>query len=71
MYITCDATINLRRPVRQEKVRVGFQPHWRTVYIYECPECHHERRVFASRFIGKTPTPEIGAITCGAFICVD
>lgn len=64
---TCDATIGLRAPVRSERVRAGFQPHWRTVFIYRCSCCDSERRVFANSFIGSRPVPGTGAIVCGAF----
>jgi RNase P subunit RPR2 len=62
----CDATVNLSTPVRSERVRVPFQKS-RTVWIYRCPACGHERRVFASSFRGQTPTPSVGAIRCGSY----
>lgn len=57
------ATLNLATPVRSEKVR-SFQPPWRTVFIYKCPDCHEEVRVNANSFRGKTPVPGIGGIEC-------
>lgn len=56
--------INLSAPLRSEKARTGFQPHWRTVFIYECPKCKVEVRVFANSFRGKHPEPGVGAIRC-------
>ena len=56
--------INLSNPKRSERIRAGFQPHWRTVFIYECPACKKEIRLFANSFIGKHPTPGVGAIVC-------
>lgn len=56
-------TIDLRSPVRSERVRAGFQPHWRTVFIYTCAQGHNVR-VFANSFRGQTPVPSVGAITC-------
>ena len=56
--------IDLSKPISSEKVRAGFQPHWRTVFVYQCPICGKRYRIFASRFQGKTPLPEIGAIYC-------
>ena len=61
----CDATLNLNTPTRSERVR-GFQPPWRTVYVYRCPKCGTETRVRANSFRGRTPVPGIGAIRCGA-----
>lgn len=55
--------IDLSHPIRSERVR-GFQPPWRTVFIYQCPECKEEVRVFANSFRGKTPVPSVGGITC-------
>jgi len=55
--------VNLGSPVRSEKVRSGFQPHWRTVFIYKC-KAGHEVKVFANAFRGKTPVPGVGAIMC-------
>ena len=57
-------TIKLNNPKRSERVRAGFQPHWRTMFIYECPQCKKETRVFANAFLGKSPVPGIGAIVC-------
>lgn len=68
---TCSAQINLGRPLRSERVRAGFQPHWRTVYVYRCPTCGAERRVFASAFRGSRPEPGTGAILCGATIATE
>jgi hypothetical protein len=62
--------IDLSRPVKSEKVRAGFQPHWRTVFIYKC-ERGHTVRVFANSFRGKTPVPGIGGIKCGQCECED
>lgn len=64
---TCQAVIDLLRPVGREKVR-GFQPPWRTVFIYECKECGSKRRVFANSFIGKRPVPSVGGIVCGGLL---
>lgn len=52
----------VRWPIRNEKVR-GFQPPYRTVYIYRCSH-GHETRMFASSFIGKRPHPTLGGIRC-------
>lgn len=54
--------VNLMHPVRSERVR-DFQPPWRTVFVYECPQ-GHEVRVRASSYSGKTPVPGVGAIAC-------
>jgi len=54
--------INLGRPVRSERVR-GFQPPWRTVFVYKCV-AGHEVRVCANSFRGKTAVPGVGAIRC-------
>jgi hypothetical protein len=56
-------TIDLNRPVGRERVR-GFQPPWRTVFVYECPNCKKEVRVGANSFRGKTAEPSVGAIRC-------
>lgn len=56
--------IDLSRPIRSERVRAGFQPHWRTVYVYRCSLCGKETRVFAGAFRGTTPVPAVGAIAC-------
>lgn len=58
------ALINLSRPIRSERVRAGFQPHWRTVFIYRCDDCNKESRVYATSFIGSRPVPSTGAIAC-------
>lgn len=55
-------TIDLSTPVRSERVR-GFQPPWRTVFIYLC-SAGHTVRVYANSFRGRTPVPSVGAITC-------
>lgn len=62
--MTCNATIDLRTPARSERVR-DFQPPWRTVYVYRCPLCGHERRVRANSFRGAKAEPSLGAIVCG------
>lgn len=56
-------TINLSTPIRREKVR-GFQPPWRTVFVYECPQCKKEVKVGANSFRGKNPVPSTGGIYC-------
>lgn len=56
------SVINLSTPVRSERVR-GFQPPWRTVFVYTCPK-GHEQRVYANSFRGKTPVPGVGGIAC-------
>ena len=56
--------IDLQRPLRSERVRAGFQPHWRTVFVYQCPECEQEMRIYASAFKGKTPVPGVGGVRC-------
>ena len=63
---TCPATLNLRTPARSERVR-GFQPPWRTIYVYQCP-CGAEHRIRASAFRGARPEPAVGAIVCGALL---
>lgn len=55
-------TINLSTPIRSERVR-GFQPPWRTVFVYQCSQ-GHTVRVYANSFRGRTPVPSVGAITC-------
>ena len=55
--------INLSTPIRSERVR-GFQPPWRTVYVYVCATCGAETRVYAAAFIGKRPVPGVGGIFC-------
>lgn len=57
------ALIDLRRPVRRERVR-GFQPPWRTVFVYKCDACGAEVRVGASAFRGNVAVPMVGAIAC-------
>lgn len=56
--------ISLQNPIRREKVRAGFQPHWRTVFVYKCEKCNKETRIFANAFRGKNPVPGIGAVYC-------
>jgi hypothetical protein len=56
--------IMLQYPIKSKKVRAGFQPHWRTIFLYICPECAKEVGVYACAFSGKTPIPGIGAIYC-------
>lgn len=56
--------IDLSRPIRSERVRAGFQPHWRTIFVYLCGTCHNEVRVFANSFRGSRPEPGRGAISC-------
>ena len=57
-----DARIDLMRPARSERVR-GFQPPWRTVFVYRCQQ-GHEVRVRASNFRGNRAEPSVGAIYC-------
>lgn len=61
---TCDRVLNLNTPSGSERVR-GFQPPWRTVYIYRCGTCGNVIRMRASSFYGTRPTPSIGGIACG------
>jgi hypothetical protein len=63
----CETVIDLSLPIRSESVRVPFRKS-RTVFIYRCPSCGTEHRVFGSRFIGKTCTPEIGGMYCSATV---
>lgn len=63
--LTCEARINLGAPARSERVR-GFQPPWRTVYVYRCGSCGSEHRVRAGSFRGSRAVPGVGAIVCGA-----
>jgi hypothetical protein len=60
----CQAIINRQKPRNETKIR-WFQPPWRTVFWYECPECHHVHRMFANAFNGKKAIPGVGAIVCG------
>lgn len=60
---TCSEVIDLRLPFKSERVR-GFQPPWRTVYLYRCGYCGAVHRVRAN-YRGKTPVPGIGGIICG------
>lgn len=55
--------INLATPIRSERVR-GFQPPYRTVFIYKCSDCGKETRVRANSYRGKTAVPGVGAIAC-------
>lgn len=54
--------VDLSHPIRSERVR-GFQPPWRTVYVYRC-EHGHTLRVYANAFRGSQPEPSRGAIEC-------
>lgn len=60
---SCNATISLRDPIRSDRIR-DFRPPWRTVFVYRCPKCRAEIRVFATSFRGKTPVPSLGAVQC-------
>ena len=62
MNKTDKTVINLATPIRSERVR-GFQPPWRTVYVYRCAN-GHEMRIRANSFIGRNPTPGIGGVYC-------
>jgi DNA-directed RNA polymerase subunit RPC12/RpoP len=55
--------LNLSTPVCSERVR-GFQPPWRTVFVYRCGTCNKETKVYANSFRGKTAVPSVGAIRC-------
>jgi hypothetical protein len=55
--------IDLSKPIGQDRERVGFQPHWRTIFIYKCA-AGHIVRMMANAFKGRTPVPGVGAITC-------
>jgi len=60
--------IDLSKPIRSERVRAGFQPHWRTVFVYKCGEaggCGKEHRIYANSFRGKMAVPGVGGIKCG------
>lgn len=57
------SVINLSTPIKTERVR-GFQPPWRTVFVYRCLACTKEVRVNANSFRGKTAVPSVGAISC-------
>ena len=48
----CTATISLETPIRAERVR-GFQPPYRTVFVYECPSCKAVRRVAVATLIAR------------------
>jgi hypothetical protein len=67
MSESCSAVIDLRKPVRSERVR-GFQPPWRTVYVYACPSCKAERRVRACSFRGSRAEPSVGGMVCGCSV---
>jgi hypothetical protein len=60
----CEGVIDLETPSGSERVR-GFQPPWRTVWLYHCPVCTREIRVRANSFRGPHPVPSRGAIRCG------
>jgi len=73
--LTCNATIDLQAPISSERVR-GFQPPWRTVFVYRCLACSRTVRVRANAYYGLrrtksgrvvpgTPVPGIGGIQCG------
>ena len=73
--MACDTTIDLQTPIGRERVR-GFQPPWRTVFVYRCPGCQQETRMFANSYIGfrrtrrgtlalGRPVPSVGGIRCG------
>ena len=64
---TCPAIVNLATPIGSKRVR-GFQPPWRTVYVYRCTACGAERNVRAGAFRGTRPEPATGAIRCGAIL---
>lgn len=57
------AVINLGTPIRSERVR-GFQPPWRTVFVYRCPTCSQETRVRAGSYRGNRAEPGVGGIMC-------
>jgi len=57
--------IDLSRPIRSERVRAGFQPHWRTVFVYRCGGCGNEHRIYANSFRGKREVPGVGRVRCG------
>jgi hypothetical protein len=59
----CGATISLGSPTSQYKTRSGWGK-WRTVFVYRCPQCGGETRLFASAFRGKTPEPGVGGVLC-------
>jgi len=56
--------IDLSKPIRSERVRVGFQPHWRTVFVYRCPKCEKEMRLYGNAFRGSRPVPGVGGVRC-------
>lgn len=73
--LTCGETIDLSTTIRSERVR-GFQPPWRTVYVYRCV-CGAETRIAAGSYrgvrktpsgqlVGVHPEPSIGFIRCAA-----
>jgi hypothetical protein len=64
LTITCEGRINLAIPLSATRVR-DFQPPWRTVYLYRCPQCHRDIRVRAGAFMGRRAVPGVGGIVCG------
>jgi DNA-directed RNA polymerase subunit RPC12/RpoP len=63
MMEKCGGLIDLSHPCASERVR-GFQPPWRTVYIYKCAKCGQTVRVGAGSFRGTVPMPSTGAVLC-------
>jgi len=60
--------IDLSKPIRSERDRAGFQPHWRTVFVYRCGGdggCGREHRIYTNSFRGKNAVPGIGGVRCG------
>lgn len=64
---TCNAVIGFDTYKRTERVR-DFQPPWRTVFVYTCPECGAERRLRASGRNGSCEVMGLGAMVCGALL---
>lgn len=62
----CENIIDMRKPIASERVR-GFQPPWRTVFVYRC-SCGAKMRMRAGSFRGGTAEPSIGGVRCGAII---
>jgi DNA-directed RNA polymerase subunit RPC12/RpoP len=58
-----EGNIDLSKPSGSERVR-DFQPPYRTVFKYNCPDCGKEVKVRANSFMGKTAVPGKGAISC-------
>lgn len=56
MNTTQPTKINFANYTRIERVR-GFQPPWRTIRVYQCPDCKREIKI---RMEQSVP---------GAFIC--